>query len=518
MVSSDVQKTDRVADNAQVNPRIVILAVTVALGAIPATATAQDVAWRCTAAPISGTVLGQRLQTPSVGSTTGECTDDATLPTLTLPDPLQSLVSVDLLNGKTITNDQGVFAGAGLLNLQVGKLPITLPQLQIPDNLKKIEVTLPNMDHPVASVDLTPAIDAINALPSKPLLDLGTLYSTVTGSCDGTTPAITGSSRVLNADILGLTVDSSHVVDTAVSLIDTKDLALNTLNTKLVDITILDKSVNATVSDILNALDPVLDQLPPIGIPEQIARVKLTPNIQETVDGMLTQTALRAEVTLGGQSIADLSIGKAAVGAGTVNCAPEPEDPALACTDRKLALIDVLPDGDRVKLFGAANKDLVGRTVDIVFSATGQTVARVKVGKDGHFSTTAPMPGRDVRYTNQARYVAKVGGERSLNLKLNRRMIVGSVKDLGDKVRIRGHVILPLGSPVQPIIVKRRVDCGQLKRVGTFKPRPNGTFNVLLNHDDGIGTTYRLQTKVRNNLQNPKLFPTFTLPRAVDFF
>ena len=229
------------------------------------------------------------------------------------------------------------------------------------------------------------------------------------------------------------------------------------------------------------------------------------------------------QISLLGNPIVDLTIGAAIVSA-TGNCAagevlssaPAPEV-ALACTTRKLALIDVLRQGDHVRLYGAADKSLAGKIVKIVFQATGRVVAEVRVGKDGGFTTTAPLPRRSIRNTNRARYVAKVGRERSLNLKLARRMIVTRIASRGDRVTIKGRVVRPLAKPIAKITLKRRVTCKQLETVKRFKPRRNGRFSVTVKKPANLAATvYRLQTRVRRTTKSRKTSPTFTLPRAVD--
>jgi hypothetical protein len=159
----------------------------------------------------------------------------------------------------------------------------------------------------------------------------------------------------------------------------------------------------------------------------------------------------------------------------------------------------------------------VGKPVTIRFAATGKDVARATVKPDGSFTTTAPMPPRAIRGTNRARYVARSGKERSLNLKLARRMVVESVKSADGEVTITGRVVKPLAAPAAPIVLKRRVTCSKLETVKTFKPDASGRFRVTTKAPDGLAATvYRLQTRVRKTASNPKTFPTFTLPRAVD--
>jgi hypothetical protein len=121
-----------------------------------------------------------------------------------------------------------------------------------------------------------------------------------------------------------------------------------------------------------------------------------------------------------------------------------------------------------------------------------------------------------VRGTNRARYQAVVGNERSLRLKLRRRMIVDGVTVRGNRVTIAGHVTRPLAAPRRAIVVRRRVSCARTVVVKRVRPRPDGTFRVTVAAPPNqLAAVYRLTTQVRTNRSSRKLFPTFTLPRAV---
>jgi hypothetical protein len=96
-------------------------------------------------------------------------------------------------------------------------------------------------------------------------------------------------------------------------------------------------------------------------------------------------------------------------------------------------------------------------------------------------------------------------------------MIVSRMTSSGGKVRIEGRVVLPLGHPVQKITIKRRVSCTKSIAVESVTPDSTGRFSVTIDGPpDGQAAVYRLGTKVRKSARNPKLFPTFTLPRAVE--
>ena len=192
----------------------------------------------------------------------------------------------------------------------------------------------------------------------------------------------------------------------------------------------------------------------------------------------------------------------------------------LACSDRRIVLEDVYPEGRRVRLIGVADKQFAGKTVSLVFAATGKTVARAKVQPDGSFSASAPLPAAKLRNSNKARYQAQIGAQRSLNLKLARRLLVTSVKAAGGMVTIKGRVVGPLAASAKDrvIALQQVLACSKTKRIATLKPRANGSFAVTVPAPVGQrAAVYRLSTRVRESTRAKRLTETFTLPRAVDF-
>jgi hypothetical protein len=210
-------------------------------------------------------------------------------------------------------------------------------------------------------------------------------------------------------------------------------------------------------------------------------------------------------------------LGEATVNSAGVSCGSIAAA-ALGCTKRKLTLIDVVRHGNRVSVLGAADaRRYSGRKVDLVLSWNRKTVAHPTVGQDGLFRAELKLPPSRLRRTNRARYEAHLAGERSLNLKLVRRMFIDGVQTKGRRITISGHVTRPLASPRQTITVTRRVSCGRVEVAKRFKPRPDGTFKVTLT---GAKTqrvaTFRFRTKVRFDYLDKKLHPTFTLPRYIE--
>jgi hypothetical protein len=511
----------------------VLLAAAATAAGLALPASSQAAGWRCNAGALTGSVLGQALPgAVSTGSTTADCTTGQATNPLSVPP----LLDVGTLAASTRAAGTTALATGGVVNLALHSspsLPITLPEITVPESLSKISVTVPLGIVPVPTlveVDLTPAINALlpnRKLPSLDLLNVAGAVAYADGQCSNGQPKLGGTAQVGDITVAGQKLGTGSIVDKTLTLLDTGSIRLSDLDLTLAKVTLLGVPVTVDTSTLLSALQPVLGTEPLVVIPPTLAQVKVTPGDQTTADGLLIQRALHVTASIAGQSIADLAVGQAAIANGGVDCsaasAPQTEQPqtatdlALACTKRKIVLIDVLRRGDHVRLIGAADKQFVGRTVSIKFLVGHKTVAKAKVRKDGSFATTAPLPAAAIRGTNRARYQAVLGSERSLNLKLTRRMIVDSVTSSGGKVRIKGRVTRPLASPVQQIVVKRRVTCSKTVIVARVKPSPSGRFSVAVKAPkDQLAAVYRLSTRVRNTPGNPKLYPTFTLPRAVD--
>jgi hypothetical protein len=290
-------------------------------------------------------------------------------------------------------------------------------------------------------------------------------------------------------------------------------------------------------------LQPLLDALPSIPVPATVAQVGLTPGSQTLVGDTLTQRGSQLTVSIAGQPVADLVLGQASVSRGDVDCMLSGSGsgggagggrgagaggeqgvdggalPAaqLACTSRKLALIDVLDRGSYARLYGAADLRYAGRRVDVVSLWNGKVVARPIVLPDGTFGARGALPPKALRRSNRARYQARIGTERSLELKLFRRMVVEEMSSSEGDVTIRGRVLGPLGKPTHAITIKRRVSCTREVTVKSVKPSGSGRFAITIPAPPtGQAAVYRLQTSVPKDARSPKPFATFTLPRAVE--
>jgi DNA-binding beta-propeller fold protein YncE len=187
--------------------------------------------------------------------------------------------------------------------------------------------------------------------------------------------------------------------------------------------------------------------------------------------------------------------------------APTPAVPAgptaaelvLRCANRKLVLTDVMMRTGGVSLVGVADKSLAGQHVQIVFSA-GKTIATAVVGADGWFSATAPLPKKSIRGTNRARYTAVVGNEKSLALKLTRRVVMEPLTSKAGIVTLTGQVIPPLTKPAAEILVQAQVSCTQWKTTARKPAHASGRFEVSVAAPAGQqAAVYRVSTAVRKN-------------------
>jgi hypothetical protein len=367
----------------------------------------------------------------------------------------------------------------------------------------------------IGSVDLRPALAALIA-PSGPLLALQGVTAEARASCQAGSASVTGASRLGELSVLGTKLSTTDAVDRNLGLdsqsIDPSDIDISKVLAPAGDLTLLQAT-----------LQPILDTLPNVEVPAIALRVRTTPGAQVVAGDKLTRRALQIQIELGGTSLLDAVVGEATVDATGVSCgslaaAALGLGPKSACTTRRLTLIDVVQRGSKVKLQGAADpRRFAGKNVRIISRWNGKTVSSLKVAKSGLFTATLKLPPSAVRHTNRARYQAVIGKERSLSLKLDRRMIVTTVRTAATrKVTLSGRVSRPLGTPVQEISVTRRISCGNVRVVARFKPDSSGRFKVTLKapRTDRV-YTFRFRTKVRYSTAYPRLFRTYTLPQYV---
>ena len=525
------------------------LSLTSAFGVGPAQAASP---YNCDASALRGAVLGQAALEP-VTANRGKpaCANVSAGLSQVLPAPLAASAVVartTISPDGTQADKQEALAVGGVADVRVSALP-TLPITLPIDTVLASLPTLPAIPVPALlqptlgaslSLDIKPALTALLPNGRLPTLDLVSAQAVIAyagAHCVSGRAERYGASQVLGLKVLGQDVVPNGALEQNLNVIDTASVDPSSLD----PLALLPSSAVTTIlgtpllanlltSTLKPAIQAALDALPTVVLPATVANVKITAGTKTDIDGILTQQALRVQASIAGQAIADVTLGEARVRAVGVDCAP-PAPPAatptpqpatatelaLQCTKRRLVLQDVSARNGRVRLLGAADKALAGKTVSIRFLATGKRVATAKIRSDGRFSTTARMPSKRVRSTNKARYLASVGREKSLDLKLQRRMVLTGVAVKNGKVTIAGRVIRPLTSPVSTITVKRRVSCKKNVVVARIKPKRNGTFRVTVDAPDAqLAATYRLGTYVRKTTRNAKRYPTFTLPRSVD--
>jgi hypothetical protein len=395
---------------------------------------------------------------------------------------------------------QTASAAGGLGELRIAGLPIPLRR---PDTS---QLPGPQPIPNVGTIDVRGAVEALipQAFDAE-LLHVRALRAEVTGRCVDGNPRLTGTASVAGISVFGQELPVDRATSQAIGIADSASIDPSDLSPEQLGVPGVD----------IELLRPILDPLPSISIPATVAQVRVTPKRRFEAGGRLTQRALELFVSVGGESVVDLVVGEATVGATNVKCGGVAEL-ALQCTSRPLVLIDVLIRKGRVRLVGAAHRRFAGRRVRIRFTATGKTVARPRVRTSGLFTATAKLPPRKLRRTNRARYQASIAGEKSLRLKLVRRMLVTNTDTNRSRVTIAGRVVRPLAKPIRRIIVKRRVSCGRFSVVKRFKPDRDGRFRVTLaGPPNSQAAVFRMQTRVRKFARNLKTYPTFTLPRFV---
>ena len=435
-------------------PLVLGTSVLAALAPAPASAAS----FQCDASALRLTVATAPAQEPITANRgAASCAHQeagGALPATPLPATGGSFYARTNLTG-TEPLSQVATASAGIGELSVA-LPVPAPSVpQLPGGNV---IAVPG----IGSVDLGPALAALVA-PAGPLLSVKDLTADASASCQAGTPALTGTSRVGALTALGTALSTTDPVDRNLTL-DSQ-----TLDPSKIDAAKVLAPAGVDLNTLQATLQPILDTLPDLEVPALAIRVRTLPGEQLVTGDKLTRRALHVSVELAGTPLLDAVIGEATVDATGVSCgsiaaaalglgATKP-----GCTTRRLTLIDVVQKGSRVFLQGAADpRRFAGKAVRIRSLWNQRTVATLKVPKSGLFTTYAKLPPAALRHTNAARYRASIGNEKSLALKLERRMIVTGTRKAGTrKVTLSGRISRPLATPVQTVTVTRQVSCGK---------------------------------------------------------
>ena len=160
---------------------------------------------------------------------------------------------------------------------------------------------------------------------------------------------------------------------------------------------------------------------------------------------------------------------------------PAPPVTPLTCEGRTIALVDVHLEGSRVILAGLALPRFAGQTATITASSGGSKVT-AKVQSDGTFaaSTRAPARARRARTT----YTARVGGQTSAALRLNRRFVIVSTRPTPAGLRVTARVVG--GKRGQRVELRRQLDCARTTSVRIVRLDRRGAFSAVLARPTGV--------------------------------
>lgn len=490
--------------------------------------------FNCDASAMRLSLLGQATIEPITanrGSSTCKEVKAQTKQTIG-PVTLGALYAETTVPSATEAQAQG---GLGLVEVSADALAgLPLPTLTEIDQLDAIVVPLPaNPLLPPGltsiTIDARPAVKSLIAgIKIGPLLRLAGSVATADAKCDGSTPKLSGNTKTVGLTVLGQEIPTNAVVNQALTVYDGQTIDPSKLDFSQI---VLPPGLSFTTPVIGQILqDAVASYLTanPIQLPASLVSLSVKPQSQTVTDGGLTQQGLSVSLSLAGQSIITLVAGEARVSVDSVKCLVETpqgavapitvvNQEALSCGSRRLALINVLDRGKYVALYGAADKRLAGKRIAIWSKADRKVVARPRVSKAGLFRARAPLPPQRYRYTNTARYMAVHGKDKSLNLKLHRRMVFTSVRSAHGKVTLSGIVTKPWTDD-RTVVVRQRLTCRKQKVVARVRPDANGRFKVTLkapkNGDVGV---YRATTMVAYPDPSAPDFRTYTLPGLVRF-
>ncbi|HVL97495.1 MAG TPA: hypothetical protein VM266_16690 [Solirubrobacteraceae bacterium] len=512
---------------------VAIAAVVVAAAVVAAPASARADGFACSASAVRGAVLGQATEPVRAGSPAACPADSGALA------PLEHPLGGDGASARTGMAGEQATATSSVSGLRAGSLAALapeLPRVALPAGIGALSVPLPPAAQllglpAVVTVDATRAAQALvpdRTLAAVPLVAAGTVHLGVGAACRAGRAVLDSVAVVERLAALGQDLPTDRPLDTAVPLTPAQVVDFSRLDADAVDLPgglSLDDPVTGPL--LRQALEAAIAGLPAASVPAAVGRVVVEPAAREDGGDALRQLGPRIRVEALGREVADLRLGDVLVSAAGVVCAPPAGPPApqpqpdlspatelaLRCAPSDVVLTDVVEKDGQVKLVGIAGAQYVGRTVDLVLTHTGERVATAVVEPDGWFRARAPLPPNRIRWTNDARYQASIDSERSLALKLHRRMRLSRLKPGEDTVTIAGRIYGPMAGA--RVVISRREACTQDVRLATVKPDPDGRWRVTLPKPQGVpAATYRATTLVRRP-GGVNRFRTFTLPGHV---
>jgi hypothetical protein len=503
-----------------------------------AAAPAADAATGCTssAARVSGSGV-PAAEPARANPAATPCASDAV--EVTAPAGLAPGVSLGTLRAETVAQPAAASASASVTEMGVGAEALVEQLGPVLDLGPDDTITLPIPLAPDIEVGLREALLDLIQPAAVDVVETSDIRASVTMSCVNGLPQFGGSSSIAALSIGGTSVPVDGPVTQAVTLIDTQSIDPGNIDLDLVEL-----PAGVDLDDVELLLQPVLDALPLIQVPATVAQVQAVPNQHFVTAGGQTRRALELSVSALGQSLVNATLAEASVTAVGTDCPPAGDGggsgtggagapasesrrggggggaaitaEALRCANRRLVLTDVVQSGGRVRIRGVAHADFVGRRVAIRLQATKAIVARPRVDRNGMFTATAPLPPRSIRSTNLARYRASIGSNRSLGLKLTRRLKLASTTVKNGRITMRGAITRPYPASPQTLLVKRRVTCTSWRVVKRVRVGRSGRFVVRVPAAKaGSVAVLRLQTLVPWRSDLTRLTRTYSLPRYV---
>jgi hypothetical protein len=172
----------------------------------------------------------------------------------------------------------------------------------------------------------------------------------------------------------------------------------------------------------------------------------------------------------------------------------------ILCGQRKISLVRADVNGSKVVLSGLVATSLAGQKVQLMVRYLGQggkpqKLASVTPGADGQFQARVKKPPKSL--FKDARYQAKVGSAKSVELKLPQSLASSSLKQAaGGTLELRGRVDRALLGKRSPVVIKR-ILCGKYTTVGQARPNKKGAYVVRFPSPPSQGSAlYRAETRV----------------------
>lgn len=190
----------------------------------------------------------------------------------------------------------------------------------------------------------------------------------------------------------------------------------------------------------------------------------------------------------------------------------------LACSKQRVLLTEVYPSGGKVILRGVASSTLIGQQVAIrSLGEKGKIVAKAKVQTNGAFSVVAKAPkNKKLARSSKARYQAAVGPNKSLALKLQRRMYTfEAYRTQGGSLYVAGTLTKPFPKNAK-VQISMRVNCSTWKTVKVTRASSSGKWGTIVPiSSNATSLVFRAQSNVKKSARSKRTTRTYTLPSAL---